>query len=247
MHGLGVDIGGSGVRVALVDTTTGALIGQPAMHDHTLETPAETILATLVEAIGQFPESLPVGVGFPGVVEQTVVNTAPNLRSTWPGTDLAEALQRPSLVALNDADAAAVAEHRLGASRGENGTVLTITVGTGLGTALHRNHVLVPNLEFGLMPHPTLGGMIEDHASGRAKTIEGLSLVQWASRFQEVLSLYEVWLCPDLIVIGGGITGQWEALAPLLSTRAELRRAKFGPHAGLIGAALMGTSKVGDA
>ena len=237
MEGIGIDIGGSGVRIGRVDLATGELLASPLRLEHTTDTPAATILEGLIAALSSFREDLPLGLGFPGVVRGSVVETAPNLGSTWPGTDLAVALNRPGLVVLNDADAAAVAEHRCGASLGASGTIMTITVGTGIGTALHRDGVLVPNLELGLLAHPSRGGVIEAHASGRARRQEGLSLTAWAERFQEALHLYEGWLNPDLIVVGGGITERWEEWAPLLTTKADLRRAQHGVDAGLVGAA----------
>jgi len=238
LEGIGIDIGGSGVRIGRVDLATGELLASPLRLEHTTDTPAATILEGMIAALSSFCEDLPIGLGFPGVVRGSVVQTAPNLGSTWPGTDLAVALNRPGLVVLNDADAAAVAEHRCGASNGVSGTVLTLTVGTGIGTALHRNGVLVPNLELGSLTHPTRGGVIESHVSGRTRSVEGLSLVDWAKRFQEVLTLYEAWLNPDVIVVGGGITEHWHDWAPLLSTKADLRCAQHGPEAGLVGAAM---------
>jgi len=237
-EGIGIDIGGSGVRIGRVDLNTGALLAPPLRLEHSTDTPAATILEGMTAALASFGADLPIGLGFPGVVRGSVVETAPNLGSTWPGTDLAVALNRPGLVLLNDADAAAVAEHQCGASLGASGTVMTITVGTGIGTALHRDGVLVPNLELGLLAHPSRGGVIEAHASGRARRQEGLSLEVWAERFQEALHLYEGWLNPDLIVVGGGITERWEEWAPRITTKADLRRAQHGPDAGLVGAAL---------
>ncbi len=237
MDAIGVDIGGSGVRVGLVDTITGTLRAPPQRRPHTTAAPAEGILDGVRSLLNALPEDAPLGIGFPGVVRGTRVETAPNIRSTWPSTDMAEALGR-EVHLLNDADAAAAAEHALGASQGFGGTVLMVTIGTGLGTCLHRDGVLVPNLELGLLPHPTRGGVIEAHASGSTRRDEGLDLRAWAERFQEALDLYEGWLNPDLIVLAGGITESWEQWSGWLTTRATLRKARFGADAGLIGAAV---------
>lgn len=245
MDAIGVDIGGSGVRVGLVDTTTGTLRSPPQRRPHETGAPAEGIIDGLRRLLTAFPEDAPLGVGFPGVVRGSRVETAPNMRSTWPFTDMSEALGR-EVHLLNDADAAAAAEHALGASQGCEGTVLMVTIGTGLGTSLHRNGVLVPNLELGLLPHPTRGGVIEAHASGRARREEGLDLPTWAARFQEALDLYEHWMNPDLIVLGGGITESWEAWNGLLTTHAPRRRARFGADAGLIGAAVVASHARGS-
>ena len=237
MQAIGIDVGGSGCRLAVVDAVTGGIQDEVVRRDHDLDTPTLEILEALRRALDGFPP-LPVGLGFPGRVDGTTVRAAPNLRSTWPGTDVAEALDRPDLVLLNDADAAAVAEQRLGAAAGEDGTVLVITVGTGLGSGVHHAGRLVPGFELGLLPHPTRGGVLETHASGRARTLEALDLPTWSNRFNEALAVMEQAVDASLIVVGGGLTEHWDTFSPLLKASAPLRKATFGAHAGLIGAAL---------
>mgnify|MGYP006251037203 FL=1 len=237
MQAIGIDVGGSGCRLAVVDAVTGGIRGEVVRLDHDLDTPTQEILEALRRALDGFPP-LPVGLGFPGRVDGTTVRAAPNLRSTWPGTDMAEALDRPDLVLLNDADAAAVAEQRLGAAAGEDGTVLVITVGTGLGSGVHHAGRLVPGFELGLLPHPTRGGVLETHASGRARTLEALDLPMWSNRFNEALAVMEQAVDASLIVVGGGLTEHWDTFSPLLKASAPLRKARFGANAGLIGAAL---------
>lgn len=237
MQAIGIDVGGSGCRLAVVNTATGEVEGEVVRLEHDLQTSAQDVLVALRAALDGFP-SLPVGLGFPGRVHGTTVRAAPNLRSTWPGTDVAEALGRPDLVLLNDADAAAVAEQRLGAAAGEDGTVLVITVGTGLGSGVHHAGRLVPGFELGLLPHPTRGGVLETHASGRARTREALDLPTWSSRFNEALAVMEQAVDASLIVVGGGLTEHWDTFSPLLKASAPLRKATFGADAGLIGAAL---------
>ena len=184
---------------------------------------------------GRLP-SLPVGLGFPGRVDR-----APCVSPTfaqrgrapmWPSPG------KPDLALLNDADAAAVAEQRLGAAAGEVGTVLVITVGTGLGSGVHHAGRLVPGFELGLLPHPTRGGVLETHASGRARTLEALDLPTWSSRFNEALAVMEQAVDASLIVVGGGLTEHWDTFSPLLKASAPLCKATFGADAGLIGAAL---------
>ena len=237
VRAIGIDVGGSGCRLAVVNTATGEVEGNVVRLGHDLDTSADEILEALRRALDGFP-LLPVGLGFPGRVDGTTVRTAPNLRSTWPGTDLAQALARPNLVLLNDADAAAVAEQRLGAAAGENGTVLTITVGTGLGSGVHHGGRLVPGFELGLLPHPTRGGVLEAHASGRARRLEALDLATWATRFNEALAVMEVAIDADLIVVGGGLIEHWEDVAGHLEANAPLQKAELGAEAGLVGAAL---------
>ena len=237
MQAIGIDVGGSGCRLAVVNTATGEVEGEVVRLEHDLQTSAQDVLVALRAALDGFP-SLPVGLGFPGRVHGTTVRAAPNLRSTWPGTDVAEALGRPDLVLLNDADAAAVAEQRLGAAAGEVGTVLVITVGTGLGSGVHHAGRLVPGFELGLLPHPTRGGVLETHASGRARTREALDLPTWSSRFNEALAVMEQAVDASLIVVGGGLTEHWDTFSPQLKASAPLCKAAFGADAGLIGAAL---------
>ena len=237
MQAIGIDVGGSGCRLAVVNTATGEVEGAVVRLEHDLQTSAQDVLVALRAALDGFP-SLPVGLGFPGRVDGSTVRTAPNLRSTWPGTDVAEALGKPDLALLNDADAAAVAEQRLGAAAGEVGTVLVITVGTGLGSGVHHAGRLVPGFELGLLPHPTRGGVLETHASGRARTREALDLPTWSSRFNEALAVMEQAVDASLIVVGGGLTEHWDDVAGHLEATAPLRKATFGADAGLIGAAL---------
>ena len=238
MHSVGVDVGGSGCRIAVVDLDTGRIEGEIVRLPHDQHASAASVLTGLGDALMRMPD-LPVGLGFPGLVLGTEVQSAPNLHTTWPGLDLASALARPTLVLLNDADAAASAEARVGASKGCSGTVLMVTVGTGLGSGIHRDGSLVPGFELGLLPHPTRGGRLEDHASGRARNREGLDLAAWSDRFNEALAVMESEVDPDLIVIGGGITEHWARFEAGLNATAPIRKATFGAHAGLVGAALM--------
>ena len=234
---IGVDIGGSGVRMAVVDGGTGAIQGEVLRTGHGTTTPAEDILLDMRRMLDSLPSHDAVGIGFPGVVAGTRIRTAPNLRSTWPGTDLAQALDLENIVLLNDADAAALAEVEAGAGQGEQGTVLTLTIGTGIGTAVHRSGVLVPNLELGHLLHPD-GGTVESRVRGALLSGGDLSLDAWSKRLQSVLDLYEAWLDPDVIILGGGITERWSEWGPELRSRATVRRAYWGPNAGLIGAAI---------
>ena len=186
MRAIGIDVGGSGCRLAVVNAAMGEVEGEVVRLDHDLDTSAQEILEALRRALDGFPP-LPVGLGFPGRVHGTTVRAAPNLRSTWPGTDVAEALGRPDLVLLNDADAAAVAEQRLGAAAGEDGTVLVITVGTGLGSGVHHAGRLVPGFELGLLLIPRVVACWK-RTQADALALEALDLPTWSSRFNEALA-----------------------------------------------------------
>ena len=168
--------------------------------------------------------------------------TAPNLGQDWIGVDVAQHLgahHGGRFAMLNDADAVALAEATHGVGHGGAACVLTLTIGTGLGTTVHRDGRLVPNLEHGRLPHPTRGGHLEEHLSGRARTQENLSLEAWAERFQEGLSFLEQRIQPDRIILYGGLMEHWDEIRPLLSTQAELF--PYVETAGPLGAAMAPT------
>ena len=241
MIAMGIDLGGSGFRIGLFDTVTGELIG-PLRHEHhgSSSAPSE-VLPALVQAVADFGWTGPIGLGFPGAVEASKPITAPNLGEAWLEVDIGAALRQfheGRFAMLNDADAVAVAEARHGRGDGGHACVLTLTVGTGLGTTVHRNGELIPNLEYGRLPHPTRDGCLEEHLSGSARARFGWSLEHWASRFQEGLTYLEGKVQPARIVLYGGIMEHWQDIQPHLETEAELVVAQLVETAGPLGAAL---------
>jgi polyphosphate glucokinase len=240
MHVLGIDIGGSGIKAAPVDVTTGKLLAdrqkietpQPALPD-----PVADVVKQLTTA---FSWSGPIGITFPGVVTDGVTRTAANLNPAWIGLDAAalfgKATRNPVRV-MNDADAAGVAEMRFGAGAGEQGTVLMLTFGTGIGSALFIRGILVPNTEFG---HIEIRGQdAEKRASERAKELHDLSWGKWAGRVDEYLHHIEALLSPRLIIVGGGISKQSDKWVPRLSgIRARIVPAAMLNDAGIVGAAM---------
>lgn len=239
---LGIDIGGSALKGAPVDPATGRLTAprfclptpQPA-------TPAAVAAAT-AELARHFNWDGPVGIGLPAAVRGGIVRTASNLDKSWLGTEgqpLFVAATGCAVTLLNDADAAGLAEMRFGAGRGRQGTVLMVTIGTGLGTALFRNGVLVPNTEFG---HLLLRGMVaERYASAATRERLGLSYRQWAKRLDRYLCRLEELLWPDLFIIGGGISQNHEKFLPHLTVATETVPATLRNDAGIVGAALAAT------
>ena len=241
MRGLiGVDIGGSGIKAGVVDSRRGVLIGervrvptpQPA-------TPSAVVAAAaaLVASLG--PTQGPVGVGVPGPIVGGRVLMMANLDASWVGEPALElftaAIGRPVTV-LNDADAAAVAEMRFGAGRGVRGTVLVLTLGTGIGSALFVDGVLVPNLELG---HIEIRGKdAERRASAGARERRGLSYEDWAPLLDEYLDAVDRLIWPDLIILGGGISKRSDKFLPLLTARARVVPAALRNEAGIVGAAL---------
>jgi polyphosphate glucokinase len=237
---LGIDLGGSAIKAGAVDTDAGAIVGElqslPTPPGAKLDA-TRAVLATLV---ARFPEcGGPVGLAFPSVVKAGITYTAANVDRDWIGADAAALLTaaagRPGYV-VNDADAAGVAEMRVGAGRGERGVVMMLTFGTGIGTALFVDGHLWPNTELG---HLAIDGREAEHrASARVRTVENLHWPAWCERVNLVLERYHRLLWPDLFIIGGGVSERWEEYAGLLRSPARIVPARLRHTAGVVGAAL---------
>ena len=240
MHALGVDIGGTGIKAAPVDVAAGKLLAdrkkiatpQPATPDAVCE-----VVAQLVKA---FSWTGPVGCTFPGVVVNGTTRSAANVDHGWIGLDARAALAKATgldVSVLNDADAAGMAEATFGAGKGVKGTVLLLTLGTGIGSALFIDGILVPNTEFG---HIEIHGKdAEKRASEYARETHDMSWGKWAGRVDEYLQHMEALLSPDLIIIGGGISKQSDKFVPLLTgIQARIVPAAMLNDAGIVGAAM---------
>lgn len=239
MHVFGLDVGGSGIKGAPVDTQSGELLAERVRLLTPQPATPEAILETCVELIRQMGWDGPVGCGFPGVVKNGVIQTAANIDKSAIGFDfqrgLEEALGNPAQV-INDGDAAGLAEMRWGAGKGVGGVVLMLTVGTGIGTALFTGGKLVPNTELG---HIEIDGYdAETRAAYSARQREDLSWKTYARRLNKYLTTIELLLWPDLIIIGGGLSKKSEKFLPRLETRTEVVPAKMLNTAGIAGAAL---------
>lgn len=236
---LGIDVGGSGVKGALVDLSVGRLLGERVRIPTPSPATAGAVLETLAEIVEHFGWDGPLGCGFPGVVRRGTVFTAANLDPSWIGVDLGKRLEAATgcaVVAVNDADAAGLAEMRYGAGRGRRGVVLMLTLGTGIGSALFVDGRLVPNTEFG---HLEIAGKVaEARASDRVREEKDLSWKKWAARLDEVIERLRFHLWPDLVVLGGGVSRKHERFLPLLTTAVEIVPAELRNHAGIVGAAL---------
>jgi polyphosphate glucokinase len=235
----GVDVGGSSIKYAVVDTGSGRLLTPLAG----IPTPQPGTPAQLVEAIADLARraapDMPVGVALPSVIRHGVASTAANLHASLIGADI-QALLRQAIgqpvACLNDADAAGLAEMRWGAARGARGTVMVLTFGTGIGSALFVDGRLVPNTELG---HLEVGGVEgEQRASARVRTEERLDWAQWSDRVSTYLDAINALFWPELIVIGGGVSGNFGEFGALLRSRAPLVAARLGPAAGVVGAAM---------
>ncbi|MEU3054689.1 polyphosphate--glucose phosphotransferase [Streptomyces griseus] len=240
MEIFGVDIGGSGIKGAPVDLDRGDL----AQERHKVLTPhpatPKGVADGVAEVVGHFAWSGPVGITFPGVVTDGITRTAANVDKGWVDADartlLGERIGQPVTI-LNDADAAGVAEMTFGAGKGRTGTVILLTFGTGIGSAVFTDGRLVPNTELG---HLELHGHdAEKHASTKAKEDEDLSWQHWAHRVQKYLLHVEMLFSPELFIIGGGVSRKAEKFLPLIEkVRAEIVPAQLQNNAGIVGAAM---------
>lgn len=240
-----MDIGGSGIKGAPVDLNRGDL----AQERHKVLTPQpatpDGVAGCVVEVVRHFGWDGPVGVTFPGVVTGGVTRSAANMDKAWVGVDTAALLSsrldgRPVTV-LNDADAAGVAEMAYGAGRGVDGTVILLTLGTGIGSALFTGGRLVPNTELG---HLELKGHdAETRASVKAKEDGELTWEHWARRVGKYLAHVEMLFSPDLFIIGGGVSRKPDKFLPLIEgVRARIVPAELQNNAGIVGAAMAARS-----
>src|SRR6516165_1956006 len=247
MQALGIDIGGSGIKGAPVDVATGKFLTERQK----IATPRPAVPDAIADVVKQLASSFswsgPVGITFPGVVTDGVTRTAANLDRKWIGVDAAALFGRATgdqVKVLNDADAAGVAEMTFGAGVGQRGTVLMLTFGTGIGSALFTDGLLVPNTELG---HIEIRGHdAETRASERAKELHDMSWGKWAGRVDEYLQHIEALLSPHLIIVGGGISKQSEKWVPRLTgIRARVVPAALLNDAGIVGAAMATTGRTG--
>lgn len=253
---IGIDIGGTGIKAALVDTATGKLsfprlrmlTPKPSTPTAVAETIAELLEALTERALERGLvtdradlDPLPVGCGFPGVIRDDRVEYTANLDQSWIGSRISTVIGDRTgrkVFFLNDADAAGLAEMIFGAGRKhKKKTVLLTTLGTGIGTALFSQGRLVPYTELG---HIEMNGAdAETQAAESVKTRLGLSYPEWAERLQQYYSHLELLVAPDIIIVGGGVSKSHEQFLPLISTRAALKPAKLFNNAGIVGAAMI--------
>jgi polyphosphate glucokinase len=239
MDVLGIDIGGSGIKGAPVNTVSGELLAESCRLLTPQPSAPEAVAATVAELANHFNWQGPVGCGFPSVVKGGVIYTAANVSKKWIGVNASKALQEATqcdVVVVNDADAAGLAEMRFGAGRGQDGVVLLITLGTGIGSALFVAGQLVPNTEFG---HIEMRGKdAESWATAEVRKRKKLSWKKWAAQVDEYLNAMERLVWPDLIIIGGGVSKRHEKFFPFLTVQSKVVPAEMRNQAGIVGAAL---------
>jgi polyphosphate glucokinase len=242
---IGVDVGGSGVKAAIVDLADGELVSERLRVDTPQPSTPDAVAAAVKGLVDQLDAAGPIGVGLPVVVRNGWVSTANNIDQSWIGVNAFDVLGPVTgreLRLINDADAAGLAEVRYGAARGEIGKILVLTFGTGIGSALLLDGELVPNIEVGQLE---LSGVrpAERRYSAKARRKEDLSWDEWGIRAREFITLANEVFTPDLIVIGGGISRYWDEFSRHV-TFAEVRtiRAALVNNAGIVGAAALAFS-----
>lgn len=240
MEILGIDIGGSGIKGAVVDTKSGKLLTERVR----IPTPEPSKPKHVAEVIAEITKSLSykdiIGAGFPAIIKKGIAYSAANVHKSWMKADVAGIIAAATgckVIVLNDADAAGLAEVRFGLTKKQTqGTVLFLTVGTGIGSAFFLNGQLMPNTELG---HLKIRGKDAEHlASDAARQSLSLSWKEWGKSFTEVLKTYEFLFNPDLIVLGGGISARFEKFEEFVDIKTKIIPAKLQNLAGIIGAAM---------
>jgi polyphosphate glucokinase len=238
--GFGVDIGGSGIKGSTADLGSGKLSQERVRIDTPHPATPPAVAKTVAEVVRSFGWQRPVGITLPSVVKSGVAYTAANIDPTWIGTDAASlfsaALGGQPAILLNDADAAGMAEMRYGAGIDQHGVVLVLTFGTGIGSALFVDGVLVPNTELG---HIEVSGQDGEHlAAASVRDETGMSWKQWSHRVSKYLHAIERVLWPDLIIVGGGVSRKADRWLHLLDVRSPVVPAVLRNDAGIVGAAM---------
>jgi polyphosphate glucokinase len=242
---LGIDVGGTGVKAGLVDLATAELVTDRIREKTPQPSKPEAVAATIGSVVSRvlaehpdIPADLPVGCGLPGVVKDGRLTTAANIDAEWVGwaaeDGIGAAIGRRVLI-INDADAAGLAEVAYGAGEGAAGTLLLLTIGTGIGSAVFIEGILVPNTEFG---HIELKGRdAESRVSGASRERRGIGWKAWAREFDLYLSHLELYLQPDLIILGGGVSKEMAKFGRYLEASAPIVSARYLNTSGIIGAA----------
>ena len=246
MHILGIDIGGTGIKSAIVDTENGELQGDKRRIETPRPASPQAVGETLKSVLAEHRWNGPIGIGFPSVIQHGIARSAANIDKAFIDFPVADFFSKQTscpVYIANDADVAGLAEMRFGAGINQPGVVLIVTIGTGLGTALFNNGQLMPNTELG---HIFLDNGIEAerYASEAVRITEKLKWKEWSARFNHYLGTMENLLWPDLIILGGGVSKKLEKFSPYLKTRAPVVAASFLNQAGIVGAALYAEAEI---
>ncbi|HKJ27391.1 MAG TPA: ROK family protein [Anaerolineales bacterium] len=244
MQVLGIDIGGSGIKGAPVDVEKGEMLTERFRIPTPQPAKPKPVAKTVAKIARHFEWDGPIGCGFPAAVQHGMAKTSSNIHRKWVGTNAADLFSETTgcpVKVVNDADAAGIAEMTFGAGRGREGVVLLVTIGTGLGTSVFTDGVLLPNTELG---HIIIDGKdAETIASDAARKSEDLSWKKWGKRFNTYLNRMESLIWPDLIILGGGVSKKYNRFISYIDVQAEIVIAESFNEAGIIGAALAGKPK----
>jgi polyphosphate glucokinase len=245
-RGFGVDVGGSGVKGGIVDLDTGQLIGDRVKLSTPQPATPPAVAKTIAAVVNEFGWTGPLGVTYPGVVVGGVAQTAANVDKSWRGTNAGDVisaeLDGQEIVVLNDADAAGLAEEHYGAGKDNTGLIVLLTFGTGIGSAVIHNGILLPNTELG---HLDVNGKEAEHrAANSVRENKGWSYKKWAKQVTKVLVAFENAFWPDLFIAGGGVSRKADKWVPLLKNRTPVVAAALQNTAGIVGAAMAATSDV---
>ena len=245
MEILGIDIGGSSLKGAIVDINLGKL----KTSTHRIPTPEsrepEVMAQAVKEMIAHFNYTGAVGCGFPTVIKKGICKDEGNLSEKWVDVDVDALFEKTTglkFCVINDADAAGLAEVKFGAGKGEEGFILMITVGTGLGSGAYLNGELIPNFELGQIPYKEFE-KIEEWAASSVKTEQNLSYKKWAFRFNIFLNHINIILNPEVILVGGGISNDWDKFEKYLQVDTKIFPAELRNDSGILGAAIAGYQK----
>lgn len=242
MEVLGIDIGGSGIKGALVDMESGKMLTERFRIPTPKSRKPKAMAEVVARIVKHFNYKGPVGCGFPTVIKQGVCKSHGNLHKKWDGMNVETLFQEATgldFTVINDADAAGYAVMNYGSGRGKAGFVLIITIGTGLGSGAFFNGQLIPNFELGQIPYKKYD-KIESWAAASAKEKEGLSYSKWGKRFNKFLGYVELINAPDLIILGGGASKDFEEYKDKITIETPVIPAGLQNHAGIIGAATAG-------
>ena len=238
---LGIDVGGSGIKGAIVDLNSGDFVGERCRIDTPQPATPEAIAETVLRIVENFTWSGPVGITLPGIIKDQRICSAANIDKAWVGLDAQQLFRRHlsdtvELTVLNDADAAGLAEVAHGNTVAQQGPIILLTLGTGIGSAFLLDGQLFPNTELG---HLIVGDQeAELQASTAAKERDGLNYKRWTKRLNRVLHVYEQLFSPSAFIIGGGISKKFENWGPLLSVKTPVYPAELRNRAGIVGAAM---------
>jgi len=239
MHILGIDVGGSGIKGAPVDTETGEMLAERVRFKTPDKAEPQPMAEVVAEIARAFNWKDQIGIGFPAPIKSGVAMMAANISPKWVGTNADELFTKVTgcdCHMINDADAAGLAEMEFGAGKGHPGTVIMLTLGTGIGTAIFYNGSLLPNTEFG---HLDMNGKDAEHrVSAAVRESEDLSWKEYAKRLNRYLMEMEKLFWPDLFIVGGGISKLSDKYLPLLKIQTPIITAQLLNQAGIIGAAL---------